>query len=68
MTRQRKWQIEKQLAGGCVICGKKRDPDSNSHCKAHRKVTNVRVRNRYRVAHGISVHIKRDLRRSGGGK
>jgi len=51
-----------------VICGKKRDPDSNSHCKAHRKVTNVRARNRYRVAHGISVHIKRDLRRSGGGK
>lgn len=44
VSRQRVWQLVKQLEGNCMICGKKRNPFSKVHCDEHILYNRKRVR------------------------
>lgn len=52
-TRQRKWQIEKQNQGLCIICAK--PADSGSVCSEHRDQRRTHSREYYRKKHGIPL-------------
>lgn len=41
MSRQQRWQLRKQKAGKCIICGKPRV--TNSHCKTHASAASKHV-------------------------
>lgn len=49
MTRQRAWQLRKQAAGLCVICGKPKADGSKQSCLEH--LEKNRVGNRERTGH-----------------
>ena len=46
LSRQRRWQIKKQAAGLCIICGNK--AVNNFYCQRHKLAQNIRSREQMR--------------------
>jgi len=55
MTRQRKWQLAQNDAGLCMYCSERLAAGSGYFCKGHAELVRTRLRNRYRVRHGIAL-------------
>lgn len=49
-SRQRMWQIKKQAAGLCVICGKKRN-HGTLRCDEHQKIEALARKKKWRDKH-----------------
>lgn len=53
MTPQKLWQLKQRKNGNCQYCG--RPSLRKCLCIKCRKKQNVKVRNRYRIKHGIPI-------------